>query len=107
MTDDPAHAKSLGEALRSFDRLPTGPALLLVGSGHEGSHLLVVDEHEAHPVLLAPQAFQLMPFPSPGSPKTVSTPQSASLSTSTSAAIFGTLSLQGQDLVWRDGPGAT
>ena len=32
VTDNPAHAKSLGQALRSFDRMPAGPALLLIAA---------------------------------------------------------------------------
>jgi hypothetical protein len=32
VTDDPARAKSLGQALRSFDRLPAGPVLLLAAA---------------------------------------------------------------------------
>ena len=32
VTDNPAHAKGLGQALRSFARLPSGPALLLVAA---------------------------------------------------------------------------
>jgi hypothetical protein len=32
VTDDPSHAKSLGEALRSFDGGPLGPTVLIVAA---------------------------------------------------------------------------
>ncbi len=34
-----------------------------VGGSHEGGRLLVVDEHEAHPVLLAPQPLHYPVYP--------------------------------------------